>query len=45
MRLRFAAATITSILLVAYGHAPVVPVVVGASLAYAWLLWRSLAHR
>ena len=45
MRSRLAAVVVTSVLLVAYVGAPVVPVMVGATLAYAWLLWRFLARR
>ncbi len=45
MRSRLAAVVIASVLLVAYVRAPVLPVMVGATLAYAWLLWRSLAQR
>ena len=45
MRSRLAAVVIASVLLVPYVRAPVLPVMVGATLAYAWLLWRSLAQR
>ena len=45
MRSRLAAVTLASVLLVGYIGAPVMPVMVGATLAYAWLLWRSLTQR
>jgi len=45
MRSRLAAVVVVSVLLVGYVGAPVLPVMVGATLAYAWLLWRSLAQR
>ena len=45
MKSRLAAVVVTSVLLVAYVGAPVVPVMIGSALAYAWLLWRSLAQR
>ena len=45
MKSRLAAVMVTSIVLVAYVGAPVVPVMVGSALAYAWLIWRSLAQR
>lgn len=44
MRSRLAAVVVVSVLLVWYVDAPVVPVMMGAALAYAWLLWRSLAQ-
>ena len=45
MRSRLTAVVVTSVLLVTYVGAPVLPVMLGATLAYAWLLWRSLAQR
>jgi hypothetical protein len=43
MRLRLAAVAGTAIVLIGILRAPVLPVMIGASLAYAWLLWRSHA--
>jgi hypothetical protein len=45
MRSRLAAVMVVSVLLVGYVGAPVMPVMVGSVLAYAWLIWRSLARR
>jgi hypothetical protein len=45
MRSRLAAVVVVSVVLVWYVGAPVVPVMVGSALTYAWLLWRSLAQR
>jgi len=43
MRLRLGATVSAAIVLVGVLGAPVVPVMVGATAAYAWLLWRSRA--
>ena len=43
MKLRVAAVASTAILLVVMLGAPALPVMIGASLAYGWLLWRSHA--
>ena len=40
MRVRLAAVISAVIVLVGLFGAPVVPVMVGATVAYAWLLWR-----
>ena len=45
MTLRIAAAATTAVLLVNVLGAPVWPVMIGASLAYGLLLWRSRAAR
>ena len=45
MKSRLAAVVVTSVVLVAYVGAPVLPVMIGSVLAYAWLIWRSLAQR
>jgi hypothetical protein len=45
MRLRLAAAAAVSIILIGLLGAPALPVMVGAALAYACLLWRSLGAR
>jgi hypothetical protein len=45
MRLRIAAVVTTAVVLVGIMGAPVLPVMIGASLAYGWLLWRSHATR
>ena len=43
MRLRIAAVVGTAFVLVGMLGAPTLPVMIGASVAYAWLLWRSHA--
>jgi hypothetical protein len=43
MRLGITAVTSTAIVLVGMLGAPALPVMIGASLAYGWLLWRSHA--
>jgi len=45
MKSRLAAVVVASVLLVGYVGAPVMPVMVGSTFAYAWLLWRSWAQR
>jgi hypothetical protein len=45
MRLRLGAAAAVAILLVGVLGAPPLPVMIGATAAYAWLLWRSVASR
>ena len=45
MRLRLAAAACAGIVLVGIVHAPVLPVMLGASVAYAWLRWRAVTTR
>ena len=45
MRVRLAAATGAVIVLIAVLGAPVLPVMIGASGAYAWLIWRAAAAR
>jgi hypothetical protein len=45
MRTRLAAAASAAIVLVFLIGAPVVPVMLGAALAYGWLLWRAVATR
>ena len=42
MRLRLGAAAGAAIVLVGVIGAPTLPVMIGATLAYAWLLWRRL---
>jgi hypothetical protein len=44
-RVRVGAALGAAIMLVGVVGAPVVPVVLGAGLAYGWLLWRAVATR
>jgi len=45
MRLRLGAAAAAAILLVGVLGAPPLSVMIGATAAYAWLLWRSVASR
>jgi len=45
MRLRLGAAAAAAILLVGVLGAPTLPVMIGSTAAYAWLLWRSVASR
>ena len=45
MRVRIAAATSAVIILVGLLGAPPLPVMIGASIAYAWMLWRAVASR
>ena len=45
MRLRLGAATCAAIVLVGVMGAPVLPVMIGATAAYAWLLWRASSAR
>ena len=45
MRVRIAATTCAVIVAVGILHAPMVPVLLGATGAYAWLLWRAIAAR
>src|SRR5207244_10882280 len=45
MKLRLGAAVCAAVLLVAVMGAPALPVMIGATAAYAWLLWRALATR
>jgi len=45
MRLRLGAAACVAIVLVGITGAPVLPVMIGASVAYAWLVLRVLATR
>jgi hypothetical protein len=45
MKSRLAAVVVTSVVLVTYVGAPVMPVMIGSALAYVWLIWRSLAQR
>jgi hypothetical protein len=45
MRLRLGAAACAAIVLVCIVGAPVLPVMIGASVAYTWLLWRAIATR
>lgn len=40
VRLRLAAVTTAMVVLIGLVGAPVVPVMIGATAAYAWLLWR-----
>jgi hypothetical protein len=44
MKLRLAAAASAAIVMVGLLGAPVLPVMIGATVAYGWLLWRSLAR-
>jgi hypothetical protein len=45
MRVRLAAATCAVIVLVFVLGAPVIPVMIGATVAYGWLVWRAVATR
>jgi hypothetical protein len=45
MRLRLAAATCAGIVMIGIVGAPALPVMVGATIAYAWLLWRAATSR
>jgi hypothetical protein len=45
MRTRLAAALCAAIVLVGVVGAPAVPVMIGATVAYGWLLWRAVASR
>ena len=45
MRFRLGAGAITAIVLVGLVGAPVLPVMIGATAAYAWLLWKAVATR
>ena len=45
MRTRLAAALSAAIVLVAVVGAPAAPVMIGATVAYGWLLWRAVASR
>jgi hypothetical protein len=45
MRLRIGAVATVVIVLVEIVHAPVVPVMIGATVAYALLLWRAAPTR
>lgn len=45
MRTRLAAALSAAIVLVGVVGAPGVPVMIGATVAYGWLLWRAVASR
>ena len=45
MRIRLAATTCTAIVLIGILGAPAVPVMIGATGAYAWLVWRGVAAR
>jgi len=45
MRVRMAAAASAAIILVGLLGAPVVPVMIGTTIAYAWLVGRSVAAR
>jgi len=45
MKLRLGAATCTAIVLIGVFGAPALPVMIGATAAYAWLLWRAVATR
>lgn len=45
MRTRLAAAASAAIVLVMVVGAPAMPVMIGAALAYGWLLWRVVASR
>jgi len=44
MRLRLAAAASAAIVMVGLLGAPALPVMIGATAAYVWLLWKSLAR-
>jgi hypothetical protein len=45
MNIRLAAALSAAIVLIGVVGAPVVPVMIGATVAYGWLLWRAVASR
>ncbi len=45
MKLRLGAAACAAVVLVGVMGAPVLPVMIGATAAYAWLLWRAIATR
>ena len=45
MRLRLGAAAAAAIVLIGVFGAPALPVMIGATAAYGWLLWRSIATR
>jgi hypothetical protein len=45
MKLRLGAAAAAAIVLIGLLGAPALPVMLGATAAYAWLLWRSVAGR
>jgi hypothetical protein len=45
MRLPLGAAVSAAIVLVGVVGAPTLPVMIGATLAYAWLLWRAVGAR
>ena len=45
MRFRLGAGAIAAIVLVSLVGAPVLPVMIGATAAYAWLLWKAVATR
>jgi len=45
MRLRLGAAAMVALVLIGVLGAPALPVMIGATVAYAWLLWRSVATR
>jgi hypothetical protein len=45
MRIRLAAALSAAIMLVGVVGAPALPVMLGATVAYGWLLWRAVASR
>ena len=45
MRLRLGAAACAAIVLVGILGAPVLPVMIGTSVGYAWLLWRAGSTR
>jgi hypothetical protein len=45
MRFRLGAGAIAAIVLVGLVGAPVLPVMIGATAAYAWLLWKAVATR
>jgi hypothetical protein len=45
MRFRVGAAACAGIVLVGIMGAPLLPVMLGASLAYAWLVWKAVSRR
>jgi hypothetical protein len=45
MKLRLGAAACAAIVLVCVMGAPALPVMIGATAAYAWLLWRATSAR
>jgi hypothetical protein len=45
LRIRLAGAACAAIVLVGVVGAPVLPVMIGASVAYMWLLWRAASTR